>query len=312
MSDNTGTLTDEYNYEAFGDVLSQTGTTENSYLFTGEQFDTTLDQYYLRARYYDQGVGRFTQADTWMGRNSDPITLHKYLYANADSVNYIDPTGNFSLGSFGAASNVQAVLSTASFASTAFDLFSLAEQGAGESASSVGASILLGLVGNKILKPIAALCKKNKKARRGCNYALGWSGAQLKMRNLVSSKSKSWINRKRIATVVGAFDVTTGKSAAAFNLGKQVRPATHPSLKRALNSISVSEGCDDSSVFGGSFKFGNCAEFLSANKLMWGKAKKKAIRWTSAYSINNKGSGPSLGDKKNYCANCVGLFGLRN
>ncbi|MFC3700202.1 putative Ig domain-containing protein [Reinekea marina] len=99
LTDTTGSITDSYNYEAFGTVLNQTGTTENSYLYTGEQYDTGLDQYYLRARYYDQNIGRFTQMDTWMGSNHDPITLHKYLYANADPVTYTDPTGKFSLGS---------------------------------------------------------------------------------------------------------------------------------------------------------------------------------------------------------------------
>ncbi|WP_245555099.1 RHS repeat-associated core domain-containing protein [Hahella ganghwensis] len=77
--------------------MASTGSTENDYRYTGEQYDAGLDQYYLRARYYDQGVGRFTQMDTWMGVNSDPITLHKYLYANADPVAYTDPTGNFGL-----------------------------------------------------------------------------------------------------------------------------------------------------------------------------------------------------------------------
>ncbi len=41
-----------------------------------------------------------------MGRNHDPITLHKYLYANVDPANMVDPTGNFGIagfsGSFGA------------------------------------------------------------------------------------------------------------------------------------------------------------------------------------------------------------------
>lgn len=95
LSDDLGSFTDEYDYEAFGDVLNQTGSTENNYMFTGEQFDQSLEQYYLRARYYDQGIGRFTQMDTWPGRSFDPVTLHKYLYAHADPGNLVDPSGHF-------------------------------------------------------------------------------------------------------------------------------------------------------------------------------------------------------------------------
>ncbi|MEE4259537.1 MAG: polymorphic toxin-type HINT domain-containing protein, partial [Bacteroidales bacterium] len=36
--------------------------------------------------------------------------LHKYLYANANPVNYIDPTGNFSLVSFEAANTIRGIL----------------------------------------------------------------------------------------------------------------------------------------------------------------------------------------------------------
>ncbi len=98
LSDSTGTITDSYDYEAFGEGLNQTGTTENDYRFTGEQYDQGLGQYYLRARYYDPHTARFTQMDSWMGNNSDPQSLHKYLYAETDPVNNIDPTGKFSLG----------------------------------------------------------------------------------------------------------------------------------------------------------------------------------------------------------------------
>jgi RHS repeat-associated protein len=112
LSDSTGTITDTYNYESFGSLLNQTGSTENDYLFTGEQYDSGLDNYYLRARYYDQNVGRFTQMDTWMGNNQDPVTLHKYLYANVDPVNNIDPSGNFSLSSISTGINIAGILNT--------------------------------------------------------------------------------------------------------------------------------------------------------------------------------------------------------
>jgi len=64
LTDPTGATTDTYDYEAFGTVLNQTGATQNDYLFTGEQFDQALEQQYLRARYYDPAIGRFTQQDT--------------------------------------------------------------------------------------------------------------------------------------------------------------------------------------------------------------------------------------------------------
>jgi RHS repeat-associated protein len=110
LSDVAGVVTDRYDYAAFGEGLNQSGATENRYRFTGEQFDETLNQYYLRARYYNQNIGRFTQQDTYQGNNFDPATLHKYLYANADPSNKIDPSGHMSLGSLMAGINVQAIL----------------------------------------------------------------------------------------------------------------------------------------------------------------------------------------------------------
>ena len=111
LSDSTGILTDSYFYEAFGELLASTGTTDNNYRYTGEQYDHDLDTYYLRARYYNPGVGRFTQMDTWLGNDSSPITLNKYVYGNADGVNNIDPTGNFSIAELQAVNNIRSILS---------------------------------------------------------------------------------------------------------------------------------------------------------------------------------------------------------
>ncbi|WP_416309800.1 RHS repeat domain-containing protein [Spirulina sp. 06S082] len=99
LSNEGGNLTDTYTYDAYGTLINSSGTTVNSYLFAGEQYDPNLDQYYLRQRYYDPKVGRFTRRDTYEGRLDEPVTLHKYLYANANPVNVIDPSGLFSLNS---------------------------------------------------------------------------------------------------------------------------------------------------------------------------------------------------------------------
>jgi RHS repeat-associated protein len=86
-------VTDRYIYDAYGNILSSIGTTQNSYLYTGEQFDAGAGQYYLRDRYYNQAVGRFTRADKWEGDFGSPLSLNKYLYANGNAVNAIDPSG---------------------------------------------------------------------------------------------------------------------------------------------------------------------------------------------------------------------------
>ena len=82
-----------YTYDAFGNLLSSPGPTPNNYLYRGEQYDSDLGLYYLRARYYNPQTGRFLSRDPEDGKILDPATLHKYLYANGDPVNGLDPMG---------------------------------------------------------------------------------------------------------------------------------------------------------------------------------------------------------------------------
>lgn len=91
----TGTAADRYWYEAFGETESHTGTSDNAFLFAGEQRDPNLGFYYLRARYMDPASGRFTQMDAYAGHDADPASLHKYLYAQASPAHYTDPSGFF-------------------------------------------------------------------------------------------------------------------------------------------------------------------------------------------------------------------------
>jgi len=93
-----------YEYDAFGNLLHSTATgippggtavtaTPNEFLFAGEQFDSDLNLYYNRARYLNTSTGRFWTMDTYEGDDNDPLSLHKYLYANGNAVDNI-PRGN--------------------------------------------------------------------------------------------------------------------------------------------------------------------------------------------------------------------------
>jgi RHS repeat-associated protein len=75
--------------------LSSSGATVNNYLYTGEQFDPNLREYYLRARYYDPSQGRFTGRDPFDGMLSEPLSLNKYGYVHGNPVNATDPSGMF-------------------------------------------------------------------------------------------------------------------------------------------------------------------------------------------------------------------------
>jgi RHS repeat-associated protein len=93
LTDFNGNVTDTYDYDAFGNLISSTGATTNNYLFAGEQYDPDLGLYYNRARYLDVRSGRFWGMDTFEGDPEAPLSLHRYLYDLADPVNQSDPSG---------------------------------------------------------------------------------------------------------------------------------------------------------------------------------------------------------------------------
>ena len=93
LTNGAGTITDTYDYDAFGNEVNHTGTTPNNYLYRAEQYDQDLGLYYLRARYYNPATGRFMSRDPEDHAVTKPNELHKYLYASSDPVNRIDPRG---------------------------------------------------------------------------------------------------------------------------------------------------------------------------------------------------------------------------
>jgi RHS repeat-associated protein len=93
LTDATGTETDRYIYDAWGNLIDRTGDTSNVRLYAGEEFDPDLGIMNLRARQYVAGIGRFLTVDPVPVERRDRTASNGFSYAGVDPVNRRDPSG---------------------------------------------------------------------------------------------------------------------------------------------------------------------------------------------------------------------------
>jgi RHS repeat-associated protein len=67
----------------------------NAFRYCGEYYDAETGTIYLRARHYNPNNGRFTQRDSFAGKQGDPLSLNLYTYCHNNPVYYSDPSGHF-------------------------------------------------------------------------------------------------------------------------------------------------------------------------------------------------------------------------
>jgi len=113
LSDVTGTLTDTWTYDAWGNLLSTTGAVDTPFGYTGYLHDDSTGFDYAIARWYEPESGRFLSRDPIGGDIAAPLTLHRYLYGRGDPIHYLDPDGRFSLPSMSMAITIVVTLHTA-------------------------------------------------------------------------------------------------------------------------------------------------------------------------------------------------------
>ncbi len=89
VEDKADKLCNEYEYDAWGNVVQCREQIENRFRYNGQQYDPLTQQYYLRARYYNPVIGRFIQEDTYRGDG-----LNLYAYCHNNPVYYVDPNGH--------------------------------------------------------------------------------------------------------------------------------------------------------------------------------------------------------------------------
>jgi RHS repeat-associated protein len=99
LVDGGGTSVASYAYDAWGDILSSSGSKAeiNPLRYRGYYYDTETGFYYLQSRYYDPVTHRFINADSYSSTGQGIIGYNMFAYCNNSPVIQADHTGEFGL-----------------------------------------------------------------------------------------------------------------------------------------------------------------------------------------------------------------------
>ena len=101
LMDESGVRVVEYIYDAWGKLISPTGTlattlgADNPFRYRGYYYDTETGLYYLTTRYYDPEVCRFISADVYMSTGQGVLGGNMWAYCNNNPIIYEDTVGTF-------------------------------------------------------------------------------------------------------------------------------------------------------------------------------------------------------------------------
>ena len=93
LVNDAGTVVNTYEYNAWGNITAEIESVDNPIKYAGEYYDDELGMYYLRARYYDPSIMRFTSYDIEEGEILNPLDMNRYVYCRNNPVKYVDSTG---------------------------------------------------------------------------------------------------------------------------------------------------------------------------------------------------------------------------
>ena len=88
-----GTTAAEYSYNAWGKLLSATGSMAeiNPIRYRGYYYDTETGLYYLQSRYYDPEIGRFISPDSYASTGQGILGTNMFAYCGNNPVMGYDP-----------------------------------------------------------------------------------------------------------------------------------------------------------------------------------------------------------------------------
>ena len=94
----SGSITDVFRYDAYGNIIgtSTFGSVPSPWRYQGRILESTAgsDTYDFGARAYVPDLGTFTSLDSVSGSAQNPLSLNRYLYADANPATLVDPDGH--------------------------------------------------------------------------------------------------------------------------------------------------------------------------------------------------------------------------
>ncbi len=96
LADYAGTAVATYDYDAWGNIRSQSGwlANRNPLRYRGYYYDEETGFYYLQSRYYDPALGRFINADCYASTGTGFLGCNMFAYCNNNPVSYKDVCGD--------------------------------------------------------------------------------------------------------------------------------------------------------------------------------------------------------------------------
>ena len=107
LIDENGAEVASYEYDAWGNVLSQSGSmaSTNPLRYRGYYHDSETGFYYLQSRYYDPAMHRFINADSYASTGQGFIGTNMFAYCHNSPVAFYDTEGNMATEATIAATN---------------------------------------------------------------------------------------------------------------------------------------------------------------------------------------------------------------
>ena len=94
ITNEEGQVYQSYRYSVTGEITFGAPQYENEYTYNGESYNPNIESQYLRARYYCVVTATFLTEDSYIGSQTEPLTLNRYNYCVSSYLNYADPSGN--------------------------------------------------------------------------------------------------------------------------------------------------------------------------------------------------------------------------